>query len=85
MDEWKETWDWAHEVWGPRGKEDDYSFHRFFQGIAARVAKAEGWEEIGSSDVWHASYHTVKQLKVLGTVKTREQLMEKVRSYMGFY
>jgi hypothetical protein len=80
-DEWKETWDWAKQVWG---NNDDYSFERFFRGIAQRRAEAEGWEELGSSDVWHASYDTVKTIKEQGNVKTREGLEKMVRDYSGY-
>jgi hypothetical protein len=80
-DEWKETWDWAVEVWG--GGDSEPSFHRFFREIALHRAEADGWEELGSSDVWHASYDVVKTLKGLGTVKTRDDLQKQVRNYMG--
>lgn len=78
-DEWKETWDWAHEIWG---EDEDYSFNAFFRGQARLRAEAEGWEELGSSDVWHACYGTVKYLKGEGKVKTREDLQAGVRDYM---
>jgi hypothetical protein len=81
-DEWKETWDWAHEIWG---EDKDYSFNRFFRDIACKRAKAEGWEEVGSSDVWHASYWAVKRIKEDGVVKTREDLQRHVREHMGSY
>jgi hypothetical protein len=79
-DEWKDTWDWAKEVWGDNTA---YSFEHFFRGIAQQRAEAEGWEELGSSDVWHASYDVVKTLKATGAVKTREDLQKQVRNYMG--
>lgn len=59
-------------------------FNRFFQYIAGEAARAEGWEECGSSDVWHASYYAVKQLKDSGKIKTRRDLVDGVCDYTGY-
>ena len=81
-DEWKETWDWAVELWGG---ERDASFRRFFNAVAQKIAEAEAWEELGSSDVWHASYSDVKRLKESGEVTTREELVTEVLAASGYF
>jgi hypothetical protein len=73
-DEWKETWDWAKDLWGP---DPGYTFNAFFRTVASIRAEREGWEELGSSDVWHASYDTVKDARKRG-IKTRHELIETV-------
>jgi hypothetical protein len=73
-DEWKETWDWAKDLWGP---DPGYAFNTFFRTVASIRAEREGWEELGSSDVWHASYDTVKDARKRG-IKTRHELIETV-------
>jgi hypothetical protein len=73
-DEWKETWDWAKDLWGP---DPGYAFNAFFRTVASIRAEREGWEELGSSDVWHASYDTVKDARKRG-IKTRHALVETV-------
>jgi hypothetical protein len=83
-DEWDETWDWAKAVWGPSTRDDGFSFNTFFREIACRRAREEGWGEVGSSDVWHASYDSVKRIKAEGKVKTRADLEKRVREYMGY-
>lgn len=80
MDDWKATWDWAQQVWGDNA---DYSFHTFFRGVASRVAEYEGWEELGSSDVWHASFSCVDRLRQQGGVETRDALVSQVLDYHG--
>jgi hypothetical protein len=76
-DEWKETWDWAESLWP---ESERYEFNSFFRQVARERAEEEGWEELGSSDVWHASYGLVKWAKEKG-VKTREELCQYVRGY----
>jgi hypothetical protein len=73
-DEWKETWDWAEDVWGP---DEGYGFNRFFGRVASIYAEREDLEEVGSSDVWHISYWAVQDAKKRG-VRTRRKLMETV-------
>jgi hypothetical protein len=78
MDKWKETWDWAHNLWG---SPDDFTFNTFFRGVASVVARNRGWEELGSSDVWHASYSAVEYAKKTGKVATRDELKKFVLDY----
>lgn len=73
-DTWTATWDWAKGIWGDNS---DYSFNAFFRGVASVIAEREGWEELGSSDVWHASFHTVKSARERG-VDSREALVQYV-------
>jgi hypothetical protein len=81
-DNWKATWDWAEKVWAPEG-DGDYTFNWFFGGVASAIAEREGWEEVGSSDVWHASFCCVKCAKEEGKVSTREDLRQYVLDYQG--
>ena len=84
-DEWKATWDWARELWGyGESREEELAFHWFFGKVASEIAEAEGWDEVGSSDVWHASYHTVKRLKESGEVTTRMELVKRVLDGSGY-
>jgi len=83
-DEWKATWDWAKKVWAPQG-DNDHTFNWFFGRVAQKVAEAEGWEELGSSDVWHASYDSVKRIRESGEITTRTELMEAVLDYSGYF
>jgi hypothetical protein len=78
-DEWKETWDWAEATWGTGP-----GFTSFFRCLARRRAEAEGWEELGTSDVWHATFDAVKRAKEQGAA-TRAELEEKGRAHMGMY
>ena len=80
-EEWRATWDWAEQVWG--GKEDG-SFNRFFRTIAQKVAEAEEWEELGSSDVWCATEWMVNYAKREG-VTTREAFVERVLGASGYF
>ena len=80
-DEWKQTWDWAEQVWAP-DSEHDYSLNTFFRMVANHVAKLEGWEEVGSSDVWHASYDCVRRAREKG-VTDRGGLMDHVCEWQG--
>ena len=82
-DEWKATWDWAKKVWG-EDPEGDYSFNWFFGQVAQKVAEAEEWEELGSSDVWCATKWMVDDAKRDG-VTTREDLMEAVMDCSGYF
>ena len=82
-DEWKETWDWAKKVWAPES-DTDYTFNWFFGAVASKVAEAEGWEELGSSDVWHATKWMVDDAKREG-VTTRAALMEAVMDCSGYF
>ena len=82
-DEWKETWDWAQKIWGET-PEGDYSFNWFFGKVASIRAEEEGWEEVGSSDVWHISYGAVSYAKKTG-VDSREALVETVLDDMGVW
>lgn len=81
MDDWKQTWDWAREVWGE--DTDEPLFHWFFGGVARVIAEREDWDEIGSSDVWHASFHCVKRAKEDGSVTDRASLRQYVMDYQG--
>lgn len=76
-DEWKATWDWADSIWDD---DEPYSLNRFFRGIASVIAEREEWEELGSSDVWHASYHCVQSAKKHG-VTTGAELRKYVMDY----
>jgi hypothetical protein len=80
-DEWTEIWDWAKEVWGPVRS---YDFNHFFRQVASNVAEQRGYEEVGSSDVWHISYDAVKHAQQHG-VKTRKALIKAVLDYHGIY
>lgn len=82
MDNWKETWDWAKGVWG---EDTDYGFNRFFGRVASEIARNEGWDELGSSDVWHCSFWCVEQARKAGTVDSREALKKYVCDHMGVY
>lgn len=82
MDEWKIVWDWVKATWGDNS---DYSLEQFFRRMASQQAQAEGWEELGSSDVWHFCFGTVQYLKRDGKTTTREQLERGVRDGMGCY
>jgi hypothetical protein len=79
-DEWKETWDWAANVWGR--PDPGYAFNAFFRSVASRIAEREGWEEVGSSDVWHASFGAVQYARKQG-VTTRKELIQAVLDYQG--
>lgn len=79
-DEWKETWDWARKTWGDN---PDYSFEAFFRGLAQKRAEAEHWEELGSSDVWHACYDSMKRVKA-ENITTRAQLEQRMHDHMGW-
>lgn len=81
--DWKETWDWAEKIWGS-ADEGDYSFGRFFRAVAQKRAEAEGWEELGSSDVWHATKWMVDGAKQ-ADVTTRQELMKFVLEASGYF
>ena len=80
-DEWKATWSWAREIWGDTS---DHKFNWFFGKVAQEVAESEGWEELGSSDVWHATIWMVEDAKRDG-VTTRNELIQKVMDVSGFF
>jgi hypothetical protein len=80
-DDWKATWDWATKVWGDS---DDHSFNRFFRTVAQKVAEAEEWEELGSSDVWHATKWMVDDAQ-RAEVATREELVKAVLECSGYF
>jgi hypothetical protein len=74
--EWKATWDWAAALLG-----DDCN--RFFRGVAEVIAAREGWEELGSSDVWHTSIGVVSRARQQGDIKTGAALRAFVLDYQG--
>lgn len=80
MDAWKTVWDWAKQVWGDNS---DYSFEAFFRRQAQRRAEAEGWQELGSSDVWHACFEAVKSALMGKVITNRAELEKAVREYMS--
>lgn len=75
MDNWEKVWEWAKGVWG---EDANYGFHRFFGGVASQVARNEGWDEVGSSDVWWTSFECVKRAMESGKVTTRKELVRTV-------
>ncbi len=78
-DDWKATWDWAQEVWG-----EGVGFNRFFRTVASIIAEREEWEELGSSDVWHASYDCVKRARDKG-ITTQSELIDHVCDYQEVF
>ena len=80
-DEWRATWDWAKEVWG---EVVNYDFNDFFREVARKIAEAEQWEELGSSDVWCATEWMVRHAKNDG-VTNREALVKRVLELSGYF
>lgn len=75
MDEWKATWEWAKGLLGEEGM-------HLFRRVAWIVAEREEWEEVGSSDVWHINFDTVRLARERG-VTTGPELRAFVLDWQG--